>query len=177
MLENKSFDLLIRTMLNFVHKLFWVKDVSPWFTHLICVFHCTNIILYFWVPYCSGLLLKAKLYPCQSLRTAYTIPNAFKQSFIALLSINTFISALKAMLFLWWSGIPCSVVLIIKSPKFAAHNKRAFVVEPLLLLLLPYHNGKKYWCYQVSWIHVCNRPIIEFYSSFALYKTWFAISL
>ena len=128
-------------------------------------------------PYYSGLLLKAKLYPCQNLRTAYTIPNAFKQSFIALLSINTFISALKAMLFLWWSGIPCSVVLIIKSPKFAAHNKRAFVVEPLLLLSLPYHNGKKYWCYQVSWIHVYNRPIIEFYSSFALYKTWFAISL
>ena len=144
---------------------------------LICVFHCTNIIFYLCGPYFSGLLLKAKLYPCQSLRTAYTIPNAFKQSFIALLSINTFISALKAMLFLWWSGIPCSVVLIIKSPKFAAHNKRAFVVEPLLLLLLPYHNGKKYWCYQVSWIHVYNRPIIEFYSSFALYKTWFAISL
>ena len=132
---------------------------------------------FLWCPYYSGLLLKAKLYPCQNLRTAYTIPNAFKQSFIALLSINTFISALKAMLFLWWSGIPCSVVLIIKSPKFAAHNKRAFVVEPLLLLSLPYHNGKKYWCYQVSWIHVYNRPIIEFYSSFALYKTWFAISL
>ena len=143
----------------------------------ICVFLYINIIFYFGRPYFSGLLLKAKLYLCQNLRTAYTIPNAFKQSFIALLSINTFILALEAMLFLWWSGIPCSVVLIIKSPKFAAHNKGAFVVEPLLLLSLPYHNGKKYWCYQVSWIHVYNRPIIEFYSSFALYKTWFAISL
>ena len=143
----------------------------------ICVFLYINIILYFCGPYVSGLLLKAKLYPCQNLRSTYTIPKALRKSFIALLSINTFISASKAMLFLWWSGIPCSVVLIIKSPKFAAHNKRAFVVEPLLLLSLPYNNEKKYWCYQVSWIDVYNRPIIEFYSSFALYKTWFAISL
>ena len=66
----------------------------------ICVFLYINITFYFGRPYFSGLLLKAKLYLCQNLRTAYTIPNAFKQSFIALLSINTFILALEAMLFL-----------------------------------------------------------------------------
>ena len=75
--------------------------------------------------------------------------------------------------FMMEKGFPAVLFSLLNHQSFSWHNRRVFV-EALLLLSLQHHNGKKYWCYQVCWIHGYNRPVIEFYSSFALCKTWFA---